>query len=80
MMTDVSQCFQCIDTGVILIQANQCLVLVEIKGYQVRDWIVEKCGTRISQIYSTCVNEGYLMSENVNTLVEKTWQAMKKTL
>ena len=35
-----------IDTGVILIgdaiQANQCLVLVEIKRCQVRDWIVGK--------------------------------------
>ena len=33
-------------TGVILIggtnQANQCLVLAEIKGCQVRDWIVGK--------------------------------------
>ena len=25
------------------IQANQCLVLAELKGCQVRDWIVRKC-------------------------------------
>ena len=35
-----------IDTGVVLIgddiQTNQCLVLAEIKGCQVRDWIVGK--------------------------------------
>ena len=50
MMTDVSQCF-CIyriDVSVILIgdviQANQCLILAEIKGCQVREiyCIVEK--------------------------------------
>ena len=40
-----------LDTGVVLIddaiQANQCLILAEIKGCQVRDWIVRKCGVRI---------------------------------
>ena len=51
------------DTGVVLIgddiQTNQCLVLAEIKGCQVRDWIVGKWGTRISRmLYSTLVNEG----------------------
>ena len=43
-MLNVSWCFLCIDTGAILIgdaiQANQCLVFAEIKGCQVRDWIV----------------------------------------
>ena len=43
-MTDVSRLFLYIDTGVTVIgdvkQANQCLVLAEIKGCQVRDWIV----------------------------------------
>ena len=42
-MTDVSLCFSA-HTGVILtedmIQANKCLVLTEIKGCQVRGWIV----------------------------------------
>ena len=45
-MTDVSRCFiaaYMIDTGVILIgdaiQANECMVLAEIKGCQVRYWI-----------------------------------------
>jgi len=38
------------------IQANQCQVLAEIKGCQVRDWIVGKWGIRISRIlYCTCV-------------------------
>ena len=45
-MTDVNQCFLCIDTGDILIgdviQVNQCLVLAEIQRYHVRDWIVGK--------------------------------------
>ena len=30
------------------ILANQCLVLAEIKGCQIRDWIVGKLGVRIS--------------------------------
>ena len=65
------------DTDVILIgdaiQTDQCLVLTEIKESQVRNCIVVKLTNRISlSLYSTCVNEGWLMSENVNILVEKT--------
>ena len=41
-----------VDTGVILIgdviQENQCLALAGIKGCQVTDGIVGKCGIRIS--------------------------------
>ena len=41
------------------IQATQCLVLAEINGCQVRDWIVGKLNSRMSQLaYKTCVNEG----------------------
>ena len=39
---------------------------------------IQLSGFRISQIYTTYVNDSQLMSENVNTLVEKTWYAMKE--
>ena len=50
--------FLLIGTDIILIgdaiQANKCLVLAEIKGCQVKDWIGEKRSIRISRIlYST---------------------------
>ena len=46
-MTDVSWCFSVYMYAYILfigyaIQAKQCLGLAEIKGCQVRDWIVRK--------------------------------------
>ena len=48
-----------IDTGDILIsdvtQANQCLVLAEMKGCQVTDWIVGKAGIRFHKFYTACV-------------------------
>ena len=48
-----------IDTGVILIgdaiQANQCLVLVEIKRCQVRDWIVGKEVVEFHKLYIVLV-------------------------
>ena len=38
-------------------QVNQCLVLTEIKGCHVSDWIVGKLGIRISRIlYRTYAN------------------------
>jgi len=47
-------------TGDVIQQTSVCcLVLAEIKGCQVRDLIVGKWGTRISQIlYGTYANEG----------------------
>ena len=52
-----------IDTDVILIdgaiEVNQSMILAELIGCRVRDWIVEKIVIIISRILcSTCVNEG----------------------
>ena len=51
-MTDVGGVFLYMDTGIVLIgdaiQVNQCLVLEKMKGCQVGDWIVGKCGIPIS--------------------------------
>ena len=70
-----------IDTGVSWLVTSTRQGTVWLYWCQVRDWIVGKWGIRISRIlYSTCVNEGHVMSGNVNTLVENTWQVMKETL
>ena len=70
--------FRRIDTDIILIgdvnTTDHCL------DCQVRDWIVGKLSATISRIVrKTYMNAGKLISENCNTLVEKTCQAVKET-
>ena len=48
---------------------NRQLIGAEMEGCQVREWIAGERDMSFSRIlYMKCVNEGYLVSEIVNTM------------